>query len=150
MKDFDPIVEIRNCASILDAGAWPNFHDAVVYSLKFWRGDMRPDDDVWVGPVIEASLELDALEFPYVVDLRFHDCRDVRLAAFNHNNDICALSFYFEHRGYYQDGVTPLMPAVRVIFEGFADQQPMLEFRCFHVEAVGRREITAPPKDGSE
>ena len=145
MEEFDPITGIKNCHAILDNGAWPNFHDAIVYSLNFWRGDMRPDDEVWVGPTIDASLELDALEFPYVVDLRFHDCCDVRLANFDHNNDIYWLSFSFEYRGYYADGVTPLPPYIRVVFESGHGRQAKLEFKCFSVEAVGRREVPQPP-----
>lgn len=113
MKKFDPITDIKNCQAILDNGAWPNFHDAIVYSLNFWRGDLRPENDVWVLPTIDPSLELDAVEFPYVVDLRFHDCRDVHLASFDHNNDIYWLSFSFEHRGYCTDGVTPLAERVK-------------------------------------
>jgi hypothetical protein len=36
-------------------------------------GDIRPEDNVWIGPVIEATLELLALERPFAVVLRFHD-----------------------------------------------------------------------------
>jgi len=145
MKEFDPIIEIKNCAAILDNGAWPNFHDAIVYSFNFWRGDIRPDEDVWVAPTIDASLELAALEFPYVVDLRFHGCCHIHLAGFDHNNDIYWLSFSYEHRGFYTDGVTPLPPYVRVAFGGAPGRQPMLEFKCFSVEAVGRRDVSQPP-----
>lgn len=145
MDEFDPIQHVENSAAILDKGAWPNFHDAIVYSLNFWRGDMRPDDNVWVAPTIDASLELAALEHPFVVDLRFHDCDEIRLEGFDHNNDIYWLSFNFEKRGYYADGVTPLSPYIRVLFEAGGKQTPMLQFRCFRVEAVGRRAVPAPP-----
>lgn len=145
MKTFDPIVDIENSATILHDGAWPSFHDALVYSLNFWRGDMRPDEDVWVAPTIDASLELAALERPYVVDLRFHDCDDIRMEHFDHNNDIYYLSFSFEDRGHYADGVTPLRPYIRVMFERGRNLQPLLKFRCFKVEAVRRRAVPDPP-----
>jgi hypothetical protein len=145
MEEFDPIVRVENSAAILDGGAWPNFHDAVVYSLNFWRGDMRPDDDVWIAPTIEASLELAALQFPYVVDLRFHGCDLIRMEHFDNNNDIYWLSFSFEHRGFYTDGVTPLAPYIRVLFERGEGLQPLLQFRCFRVEAVGRRSVPNAP-----
>ena len=145
MRNFDPIADVENSSVILDGGAWPNFHDAIVYSLNFWRGDMRPDDDVWITPTIETSLELDALEFPYVVDIRFHGCDDIRMQHFDHNNDIYWLSFSFEERGYYADGITPLPPYIRVLFERGQGLPPLLQFRCFRVEAVGRRSVPAPP-----
>lgn len=145
MEDFDPITKIENCASILHDGAWPSFHDAIVYSLNLWRGDIRPDDNVWVAPRIDACFELAALEFPYVIDLRFHDCCDIHLASFDDNNDIYWLSFSLEHRGYYTDGVTPLPPYVCVRFEGGPGQEPMLEFKCFSIEAIGRRDVPPPP-----
>ena len=145
MEEFNSIVEVENSEAILDDGSWPNFHDAIVYSLNFWRGDMRPDDNVWVTPTIEASLELDALEFPYVVDLRFHGCDHIQMEHFDHNNDIYWLSFSFEERGYYADGVTPLPPYIRVVFERGQGLQPLLQFKCFRVEAVGRRPVPNPP-----
>lgn len=145
MKPFDPVADIENASVILDAGEWPNFHDAIVYSLNFWRGDMRPDEEVWVGPVIDASFELDALEHPYVVDLRFHDCDRIRMTRFDHNNDIYMLSFSFEPRGFFADGVTPLPPDVSVRFESGRSEEPVLSFRCVRVEAVGRRPVPLPP-----
>jgi hypothetical protein len=145
LPSFDPVIHIENAAAILDNGAWPNFHDAIVYTLNFWRGDCRPDDDVWVMPVIDASLKLAALQFPYVVDLRFHDCHEIRLNQFDNINDIYWPSYSFEARGYYADGVTPLPPYIRVVFERGPGWPPLLEFRCFRVEALGRRELSAPP-----
>jgi hypothetical protein len=145
MRKFDPIADIENSASILDNGAWPNFHDAIVYSINFWRGDVRPDEDIWVFPTIEASLALDALILPYVVDLRFHGCDDISMQRFDHNADIYWLSFEFEDRGYFADGVTPLPPWIRVTFERGPGAAPLLQFTCFRVEAVGRRAVPEAP-----
>ncbi len=145
MQEFDPIVQVENSVAILDNGQWPNFHDAIVYSIDLWRGDMRPEDDVWVMPTIDASFELAALEFPYVVDLRFHGCGLIHLQHFDQNNDIFWLSFSLEDRGCYADGVTPLPPHIRVVFERGHGGQPLLQFMCFRVEALGRRSVPHPP-----
>jgi len=145
MMPFDPVENVENAKALLDGGEWPNFHDAIVYSLNFWRGDMRPDDNIWVASTIEASLALNALEHPYVVDLRFHDCDQIRMANFDHNNDIYMLSFSFEPRGFYADGVTPLSPYFRVTFESGGIQEPLLSFKCFRVEAIRRRSVPTPP-----
>jgi len=145
MEPFDPVVDVENANAILYGNEWPNFHDAVVYSLDFWRGDMRPDEDTWVAPTIEASFALEALEHPYVVDLRFHDCSHIRMANFDHNNDIYMLSFSFEARGFYTDGVTPLPPYIHVVLENGRGQEPLLTFKCFRVEAIGQRPVPAPP-----
>lgn len=145
MERFDPVENVDNANAILNGDAWPNFHDAIVYSLNFWRGDMRPDENIWIAPTIEASFELDALEHPYVVDIRFHDCDHICMENFDHNNDIYMLSFSFEPRGFYRDGVTPLSPYIRVVLERAPGQNPLLTFRCFRVEAIGRRPVSAPP-----
>ena len=84
MKAFDPIEDIANSQSILDNGEWPNFHDAEVHNLSIWQGDVRPEDDVWIGQAIEASFELCALEKPYMVMLKFHDCDSILMEEFNH------------------------------------------------------------------
>lgn len=144
MDLFDPARHISGSAAILRPdGTWPSFHDAEVYSLRFWRGDIRPDDNVWVAPVIDASLELAALEQPFVVDLRFHDCDFIDMSGFNHDNMIYDLTFCFEERGYLVDGTTPLTPYICVTFErsfGVA-----LTFKCFRAEVVGRRPVKGPP-----
>lgn len=139
MKDFDPVKEVENNSLILDHGEWPNFHDAEVHHLNIWRGDVRPEDNVWIGPVIEASFELCALEKPYMVVLKFHDCDAIRMEEFNHQNAVYDLTFKFEARGTYTDG-SPLPPYIAVRFEqafGVA-----LTFRCFRVEALERKEIS--------
>ncbi len=144
MEPFDPTRHIHGAESILDAERqWPEFHDAEVHSLRFWRGDRRPDGNVWIGSVIDTSLELVALEVPFLVDLRFHDCVDIEMSGFNHQNAIMSLSFEFESRGFLTDGTTPLLPYIRVQFEGAWGVS--LAFRCFRVEVLGRREVSGQP-----
>ena len=52
----------------------------------YGAGDVRPEDNVWIGPVIEASFELSALENPYMAVLKFHDCDAIRMEDFNHQS----------------------------------------------------------------
>ena len=67
MTEFDPLQHVIDSHLILDRGEWPNFHDAEVHHLHIWRGDVRPDEDVWIGPLIEATFELCALKNSYLV-----------------------------------------------------------------------------------
>lgn len=136
MIPFDPKRDVENSARILDHGEWPNFHDAEVHFLNIWRGDVRPEENVWIGPVIEASFELCALKNPYTVVLKFHDCVDIRLEEFNHQNTVYDLRFEFEARGTYNDG-SPLPPYISVYFEQAIGAA--LSFKCLRVEAVERR-----------
>ncbi len=138
MTDFDPIKTVEDSHLILDHGDWPNFHDAEVHNLNIWRGDVRPDDDVWIGPVIETSFELCALEKPYIAILKFHNCESIRLEEFNHQNAVYDLRFKFEARGTCTDG-TPLTPYISVSFEQAFGVE--LSFKCFRVQALERREI---------
>ena len=138
MEEFDPIKHIERSKLILEKGEWPNFHDAEVHYLNIWRGDIRPDDNVWIGPVIETSFELCAIENPYVIIFKFHDCDVIKMEEFNHQNAVYDLKFKFEERGTYTNGKS-LPPYIKVTFEqafGMA-----LSFRCFRIEVIGRTEI---------
>ena len=138
MSDFHPIDQIEDCESILDEGQWPNFHDAELTTLNIWRGDVRPDDGVWIGPVIKASFELCALQHPYTVVLEFQDCEAIQLNSFNHQNAIYDLEFCLEPRGYMTDG-TPLPPWIKVNFvQAFGAN---LSFKCMRIKALERREL---------
>ena len=137
MKEFDPIKDVDSSQLILDHGQWSNFHDAEVHDLKLWRGDVRPDDDVWIGPVIEASFELCALRITYTVVLKFHDCDSIRLEGFNHKNAVFDLTFKFEARGTLTNG-EPMTPYISVGFEQAFGAA--LSFKCFKVQAIERRE----------
>ena len=137
MKTFDPVLHVDNSQLILDRGEWPNFHDAELHTLNIWRGDVRPEDDVWTGPVIEVSFELCALQYPYIVVLKFHDCEDISMQQFDHQNAVFDLGFEFEDRGTNNHG-EPLTPSISVCFEQAFGAA--LAFKCFRVEAVARRE----------
>ena len=137
MNQFDPLRDIDNSELILDHGEWPNFHDAEVHHLNMWRGDIRPDDRVWIGPVIEASFELCALKTPYIAVLKFHDCDAIRLEEFNHQNALYDLTFAYVARGNRPDG-EPLPPFISVRFEPAFGAA--LSFTCFKVQVLERRE----------
>ncbi len=132
MKDFNPLTDVEDSHLILDEGGWPNFHDAEIHHLTIWRGDVRPDDDVWVGPVVEVSLELCALKNPYIVTLKFHDCVDIQLQSFNHQNAVYDLRLQYLSRGLLLDG-SPMTPYIDVEFvEAFGSR---MGFKCFKVQA---------------
>ena len=135
MRKFNPVKDIENSELILDQGQWPNFHDSEVHNLNIWRGDVRPDDNVWVGAVVDAKFELCALKAPYFVILKFHGCDAIRLTDFNHQNAVYDLAFEFTERGNYLDS-SPLPPNISVTFEqafGVA-----LTLTCSRVEAIAR------------
>ena len=138
MKEFDPIHDVEDSRLLLEDGAWPNFHEAEVHNLNLGRGDIRPDDHVWIGPVIEASFELCALEKPYIVVLKFHDCDAISMQAFNHQEVVYDLSFKYQERGHLNNG-EPMTPYLLVSFVSAFDR--LLSFRCFRVQALERREV---------
>lgn len=137
MQPFNPVTDIENSQLILEQDEWPNFHDAEVHNLNIWRGDVRPDDNVWIGPVLELKLELCALQHHYLATLRFHDCEEISLQDFNHQNALYDLSFSFEERGTLRTG-EPMTPYIRVSFEQAFGAE--LQFRCFRIEVVSQQE----------
>ncbi|MDH3530475.1 MAG: immunity 50 family protein [Acidobacteriota bacterium] len=143
MDYFDPIKDVENSQLLLDNGEWPNFHDAEVHELNIWRGDVRPEDNVWIGPVITASFELCALETPCIAELRFHDCEDIRIKDFNHQNAIYDLEFEYRSRGKLPDG-NEMPPWIAVRFEQAFGAE--LTLRCMKVEVLARREIKTADK----
>ena len=138
MKNFNPLKVVENCEFILDEKEWPNFHDAEIHTLTIWRGDVRPDEDVWIGPVVEITFELCALKQPYIVVLKFHDCEQIQMNNFNHQNALYDLYLDYEERGTLNNG-EPLTPYIVVKFEQAFGAE--LSFKCFKVEAIGRRSI---------
>jgi hypothetical protein len=134
---FDPVRHIRNASLILDANQqWPNFHDAEVLNMNIWRGDLRPDDQVYTFPVIDLAFWLEALEKPFRVDLRFHGCESINITDFNYQNPIMELDFAWRDRGFFADGKTPLPRSIEVrITPGF---RLGIEFSCFEIEVFSR------------
>jgi len=144
MDPFDPARDVENAAAILDAaGRWPSFHDAILNAVSFDRGDIRPDADLWEMARVDAELTLAALEAPYDVRLRFHDCSGLSLEIGGSfaTPDIRELAFTREARGTLRDGVTPLTPYIHVRFMEGAGAAMALT--CFRVEAF---RLPGPPR----
>jgi hypothetical protein len=137
---FQPYRDITNAGLILVEGEWPNFHDAEVHHLNVWRGDVRPDDNVWTGPQVVAQFELCALQYPFIAELTFFDCEAIRLDAFNHQNALYDLSFELIPRGFLRNG-NPLPPFIQVAFQQAFGME--LSFRCMRIAVTGRREVDA-------
>ena len=138
MNKFNPLKQVENCELILDGKEWPNFHDAEIHALNIRRGDVRPDQNVWIGPIVEITFELCALRNPYIVTLKFHDCEQIQMKDFNRQSALYDLNLTFEGRGALNNG-EPMTPYIVVRFEQAFDAE--LSFKCFKIEAIGRRDI---------
>ena len=91
-------------------GYWPSFHDAEIIELNFWRGEVEPEANRYVFPVLDVSLHVwellnDTNAQGYLVarhhtrtKFRFHDVNDFRMEGFNHQNAILGLSITREER----------------------------------------------------
>ena len=136
---MEPILAVENSHIVLDKGKWPNFHDAEVHNLAIWRGDVRPEDQVWIGPVIDLTVELCALEKPYIVKLRFHDCNFIKMQDFDHQNAIYDLHLELEDRGNLNNG-SPMTPYIVVVFQKAFGTT--LSFKCLRMKAIERIELS--------
>lgn len=150
MREFDPLVDIKGCAEVCDSdGSLPSFHDAFVYTLNIWHGDLRPEDNIWLGPQITASFGLFGRQASYsieVIKLKFLDCDAIELLGFTYGGAMLYnLDFSFEDRGFYADGCTPLPPYILVTFSNSPGVKPLLKFKCFSVVAISREVQHAPP-----
>ena len=84
-------------------GAWPSFHDAEVIEFHLWRGEVDPERERWVFPVLTLKLQLWELtdevgpsgtlitRHHTQATLRFHDVEGLRLEGFDHQNAISGL-----------------------------------------------------------
>jgi len=146
VMSFDYLKYIGNCSSILEGNQeLPSFHDAEVYSVNLWRGDLRPDDKIWVFPTIDVAVEVPLAKEPFVVDFKFHDCSDINVNNFNYDNMIFDLVFNIEERGFFADGKTPLPPYICVDFT-YMEGPSFLSFKCFQAEVINRRPVPEPPR----
>ena len=134
MNIIDPKKVVSNYEAILTPDLkWPNFHDAEVIDIHFWRGDVRPEEGQYVFPQIITQLELCALEHPFKVTFQFQDCLSVALCGFNHQNPIMDLKFGLEERGKMNNG-EPMTPYLVVEFELCCEFS--LSFKCFAAEII--------------
>ncbi len=137
MIEFDPKNTVTNSDLILVDNEWPSFHDAEVHFYNYWKGDLRPDDEVWVGPEIIIDFELCALEHPFFVKIKFLDCTAVQMSSDNPDNMMVDLDLSYEERGFFKNG-KPLPPYIVVsLIETFGFH---LTFKCFDIEIMERYE----------
>jgi hypothetical protein len=124
---------IQNSDLLLVDGQWPGFHDAEVHKFEYWKGDIRPEEDIWVGPDIVVELELCALKDPFFVQLKFSGCSSVSMSADNPDNIMNDLELTYEERGFYTNG-EPLPPYILArSIEPFGFK---FEIRCFNVAVI--------------
>ena len=94
-------------------GYWPSFHDAEVLELNFWRGDVEPEVDRYVFPVLKVVLHLWEMtdetsetnpkgflvrRHHTLTTLSFSDVDEFRMEGFNHQNAILGLSIIRQER----------------------------------------------------
>jgi hypothetical protein len=130
-------------------GYWPSFHDAEVIEFHLWRGDVEPEQERNVFPVLTVKLhvweltqEEDAqghlvLRHHTLATLRFYDVDEFRTEGFNQQNAILKLSIEQRER---TDGPSPFF---------FVEFRPAFgmsaSFRCFRVVVV---DVAPCTKDG--
>ena len=86
-------------------GYWPAFHDAEVIDLHLWRGNVNPENNCYIFPVLtmqvhlwELTQEVDSkgnllMKHHTLATLRFYDIEDdIELYNFNQQNAIFELS----------------------------------------------------------
>jgi len=122
-------------------GEWPSFHDAEVIELHLWRGDVDPDRERWIFPVLTVKLHVHELTdqtdangylitlHHTLVTLRFHDVEEnVEIGGFNHQNAIYELIITRETR---DSGPSPYLQVEFVQSFGVGAR-----FRCRRVEVL--------------
>ena len=129
-------------------GYWPSFHDAEIIEFNLWRGDVEPEANRYIFPVLttkihlwELTSEIDArgslvLRHHTLATLRFHDVDELSMEGFNHQNAIYGLEITRETR---EDGSPSFH---RVEFEpafGLA-----ATFRCGRIEVVEADPFSPP------
>ena len=137
MNEFNPIGEIEKSEVILVDGKWPSFHDAEVHFISYWKGDIRPEEDVWIGPTIEIDFELCALKDPFFTKIAFYDCTSIDLNVDNPDNMMYDLVFSYEERGTYTNG-KPLPPYIVVEFKDTFGLH--MSFKCMQIRIIERYE----------
>jgi hypothetical protein len=121
-------------------GYWPSFHDAEIIDVHFWRGDVNPEKEKYLFPVLtvtfhlwELTNETDAKGFLVLRHhtrsiLRFHSVTDFAMQGFNHQNAIFGLAIQQEER----PGI--LVPVFSVEFEPASGMEA--RFTCLQIEVL--------------
>jgi hypothetical protein len=117
---FEPESLVENSEKLTSIfGYWPSFHDAAVMELHLWRGDLDPDRDRYVFPVLTVKLHLWELTKETdarghllrrnhtLTTLRFHHLEeDMKLNGFSYLNELFELTITRQER---DDGPSPFL-----------------------------------------
>lgn len=129
-------------------GYWPSFHDAEVIELHLWRGDVDPDRDSYVFPVLTVKLHVwewaqlteSSNQLTHrkdvLITLRFHHLHDnFGLECISHDNAIFELAITQKMR---EDGPSPYF-SVRFTpftYAGGGSHGFGATFGCYGIEVV--------------
>ena len=107
----DIAAHITGSEKITDVfGYWPSFHDAEIINFHLWRGDVDPERDRWVFPVLTLLVHLWELtnqtgpdgflicKHETLATLRFHEVDKLRMVGFNQQNAIFHLGIERKER----------------------------------------------------
>lgn len=119
-------------------GYWPSFHDAEIIEFNLWRGDLKPDANLYIFPVLttrihlwELTSEVDAhgslvMRHHTLATLRFHDVDEFAMEGFNHQNAILGLEITREENSSLSPFCVEFQPAFGLT----------ATFRCRRIEVV--------------
>ena len=124
-------------------GYWPDFHDAEILEINFWRGDVDPDQGRYDFPVFsiivhlwEMTHETDPKGFlkrrhNVAAKIRFFDVDHFQMEGFNHQNAILGLSIDRLERS---EGPSPYLAVRMEPAHGMG-----ASFECLRIEVLDAR-----------
>lgn len=134
---FDPLVHIKNAQFAVVDGEWPSFNNAEIHRLDFWKGDMRPDDGVYISQQLVIDFEINIFDKPdsvsFFLKLKFKDCDEIDFYSENPDSMMSNLKMEFKERGKYSDG-SPYPQYIAV--ETLNPFGLSLKFLCFEIEVI--------------
>lgn len=140
-EPFSPLHQIANADRVTVDGHWPRFHDAVLRHISIDIGDVRPDKEMYVFPLVRVTIDLSPQRAgekwtdPWSrMTLLFEDCENINVAGYSYEPSINRLTFTNEPRGTNLNSTKPLPPYIDATFEGFPT--PLLTLRCFKISVV--------------
>lgn len=102
-------------------GYWPSFHDAEVIDLHFWPGDVNPEEERYIFPVLTVKFHLWEMtndvdgrgylgtRYHTLSTVRFHDVYKFKMEGFNHQNPIFGLDISQQERS---EGPSPVFEVI--------------------------------------
>jgi len=121
-------------------GHWPMFHDAEIFEFHLWRGNMDPETQTYILPVLTVKILLMQMTsetdekgcYSFIkhtlATLRFHHVEKIEMKDFNYQNAIYELAIERQER------VTGPSPVFIVQFDSAFGMDAMLE--CGAIEVL--------------